>query len=605
MQKLLFFLFVAFFTTPLFAQNNCPNIYIQPIGNLLTVVRADSMPVDSNALVIWNVNDTSYNYLVTQTGVYTVRVLGGGCIRVDSIYFQMNNACSASLLRWPDQTFEIQATGQAPFTYLWSNGATTKTLLPSTEGYYSAQVMDATGCVVTTGAYWYKSGACAAQINIFQDSSLNGAPIAWLQAYPAPVAPISDWTYNWSTGESSVGIGAAQAGNYCVTITNRFTGCSASSCVFVQPNRFCRANVAATRIDAFNQTLNATIVPGTAVSYQWSTGSTVSNINVTAPGYYDVTITNDVGCTVTAGKNMWGQSLAINVMAGLDSIAPGRLDAEIFLIKYSPDQGGILTLADTFRTIYTWSAGTGYVYKQNIPPGEYLVKAALLPTSTLYEQYLPTYYENSAMWGGAKRVFVDAVSENSNNDVLIQMIEGQNTGGPGFIGGLVSEGANFGGIDVDGLNVFLMKMDGTPLYATLTHNGGHYEFENLPWGTYKLTIDMPGMKPVITVITIGPNQPSVPNVDFWIDNDSIALSDGEIIPASDFSVFPNPMSDYFWMELPENADLYFQNIQGQTVWSTNVTAGNIQVMVPAIPSGVYTITAKMQNGIKTAKIIKN
>ncbi|NJN78631.1 MAG: hypothetical protein HC803_10165 [Saprospiraceae bacterium] len=71
--------------------------------------------------------------------------------------------------------------------------------------------------------------------------------------------------------------------------------------------------------------------------------------------------------------------------------------------------------------------------------GLYLVKAALLPTDADYANYLPTYFIQSLNWSNAQ--YVGPVSWGLAAFINIQLVAGNNPGGPGFIGGLVVNGA--------------------------------------------------------------------------------------------------------------------------------------------------------------------
>jgi hypothetical protein len=76
-------------------------------------------------------------------------------------------------------------------------------------------------------------------------------------------------------------------------------------------------------------------------------------------------------------------------------------------------------------------------------------KAALLPGTPFYDDYLPSYYSGSLLWSGATPLLpLSNASWWGGCNIphfYIDLIPGQNPVGPGFIGGLVREGANLQG----------------------------------------------------------------------------------------------------------------------------------------------------------------
>ncbi len=93
---------------------------------------------------------------------------------------------------------------------------------------------------------------------------------------------------------------------------------------------------------------NVTLSANAGVSYQWSTGATTQNINITAPGAYWVIVTFAGGCTSTA-----------NI-----TIPPANTQAHIYLTENSgttPNDGilcgtNFLNISTDYGLSYQWSA---------------------------------------------------------------------------------------------------------------------------------------------------------------------------------------------------------------------------------------------------------
>jgi gliding motility-associated-like protein len=126
-----------------------------------------------------------------------------------------------------DGTITLNVTGgTSPYSYNWSNGATSQSLTNITEGWYSVIVTDFNLCTLT-------------------DSILITEPQTALQAYTKAYEATcfggdngkinltvsggtSTYTFNWSNGETTQNIDSLLAGNYTVVITD-FNGCTANS----------------------------------------------------------------------------------------------------------------------------------------------------------------------------------------------------------------------------------------------------------------------------------------------------------------------------------------------------------------------------------------
>ncbi|HRI58156.1 MAG TPA: T9SS type A sorting domain-containing protein, partial [Saprospiraceae bacterium] len=478
---------------------------------------------------------------------------------------------------------------------------------------YNVTVTSANGCQDWTYRYWYSATSCTVDIFTYADS----VPIsnsAWLSVQPQ--GNWADWHIEWSTGETSSTILVTTGGEYCVSATNLINGCVATACTWVQPDSACYVQINSLSLDPVTLQLSAVGGPDPLSTYAWSTGETTPDISITENGYYGVTVTNTAGCTVSGYTFVYpANDLSVQVLLS-DTTGTGNTGvfADIYLIQYDTAQGGILTAIDTVAT-YTWTNDWAFVNIQNIPAGQYLVKAALKPNSNGYATHLPTYYDDALLWSDATPVTVNAISGfYSNSTVYINLIPGQNPGGAGFIGGLVSQGANLtgGGDEAEslgegdpfsGANVVLTLPDGTPVATAVTGASGQYSFANLAWGTYILTLDIPGLTPVSITVTIGPGQPSVTSANFKVDENSIALPVQDIFPDKPVKIFPNPAHDMLTIELPASAELTLTNAQGQIVQHTLENGAVTRLPLHDLPAGIYFLTARMANSIQVLKVM--
>ncbi|HMX40769.1 MAG TPA: carboxypeptidase-like regulatory domain-containing protein, partial [Saprospiraceae bacterium] len=480
---------------------DCPPVVISQNGNKLKATAIDTTSIPLSYL--WSTGATTQEITTTPSPLaqqYSVTVtFSTGCTTVASISIPPASTCTASITYNADNTLTAQpGGGTAPYTYLWTPGNfTTPTIAPTVEDYYSVEITDANGCKAWTGLYWYSANQCSVNIFIQQDSFPGAGQWLYASTFGDPNA----WMYTWNNGSTGNFIYATAAGEYCVTATNVLSGCTATSCFWLQPGGACAASISGEQVDLSTWELSAAGSPAAISTYAWSNGASTPDITVNQPGYYAVTLTNADGCTVSAYYYLRPlKELLVSVNLSGDTSSnpsPGNgVHARLYLIRYDTAQGGTLTAVDTTDT-YSWNDWWALGAFKNVVPGYYLIKAALLPGSTGYADYLPTYYQSSLLWSDGTTFEHSSMSPyNSYEQANIVLVKGQNPGGPGFVGGLVSEGANFSGGQSDraegdplpGVSIVLTLPDGTPMGHATTDAQGQYSFPNLPWGTYVLTI---------------------------------------------------------------------------------------------------------------------
>lgn len=114
--------------------------------------------------------------------------------------------------------------GAAPFTYLWSNAATTDTIRNLAPGNYSVTVSDNAGCT-GTGAVLV-SDAAPLTTTLGNDVQVCESTTVVLNAEAGFT------TYAWSSGEATASISPTISNTYTVTVTDA-NGCTASDAVQV------------------------------------------------------------------------------------------------------------------------------------------------------------------------------------------------------------------------------------------------------------------------------------------------------------------------------------------------------------------------------------
>jgi len=125
-----------------------------------------------------------------------------------------------TLYQATDGTATVNATGGiSPYTYSWSNGASTSSVNNLASGNYTVDVVDANGCTATENFTILAGVDCSlfsANVTITNESSTNAVDGSIMVN---PSGGATPYTYNWSNGASSQNLTNVGEGIYSVTIT--------------------------------------------------------------------------------------------------------------------------------------------------------------------------------------------------------------------------------------------------------------------------------------------------------------------------------------------------------------------------------------------------
>lgn len=213
-------------------QTTQPNICT---GNNTGSIMASSAAPLSPIAYLWNTNPAQTTAAIAnlQPGNYTVTAsYQNTCIGMNSAIIQPPGGAAPAIAAQTEPTGctggsgSIQTTvtgGTAPYTYAWSNGATTPAIQQLTSGNYILTVTDAAGC--TARDTFFVPAPAALQISLGNDTTIcSGMPLT--------LSPGSFSSYLWSTGSTAPSITATAPGPYSVTVTAT-NGCTASVSVTI------------------------------------------------------------------------------------------------------------------------------------------------------------------------------------------------------------------------------------------------------------------------------------------------------------------------------------------------------------------------------------
>ena len=251
-----------------------------------------SQPGTSYYLYITDANGcTANDYVYVNSGLqfngYATQITHQGCNTMGSIKV-------------------VMATGTAPYSYTWSNGAHTDSIGGLTQGYYYVTVTDANGCSGTNSYYIYNNS----QLLVYADTSnpvchgSNG--LIRLYVYSG----ITPFTYSWSNNSSNntSSDSLLTTGTYQYTVSDG-GGCITSGSVHLTARgnfgiQF--SNTPAICPNPGSMTANVTGGAGGAYTYLWSNGSNAqTQNNLSGWTVLRVTVTDTAGCSVRATDSIY------------------------------------------------------------------------------------------------------------------------------------------------------------------------------------------------------------------------------------------------------------------------------------------------------------
>lgn len=253
--------------------------------------------------------------------------------------------------------------GTAPYSYVWSNGSTTKNISNLPPGNYTVSITDALGCPGESTFTVTEPTAIDIQGQAYDAScygSSNGTIIVTVNG------GTPDYTYHWSNGATTLSLINISSGNYSITVTDSKFCTSVQSYYVGQPSKL-EISSNTSNVSCFGANdgiISVSAYGGTsAYTYQWDNNSTESQLTQLGPGTYRVTVTDDHSCQATASFTLTEPSQLIgNVQttdASSNNVADGTAEA--------------IVNGATPPYTYLWSDGESGNKIVNLPVGSYSV----------------------------------------------------------------------------------------------------------------------------------------------------------------------------------------------------------------------------------------
>ncbi|MFN0015305.1 MAG: hypothetical protein ACKVU2_12225 [Saprospiraceae bacterium] len=552
----------------------------------------------------WNTNATTPNINNLPPGTYTVTVSAGGTC-TETAQFDVpdepntpnvSSTTTESTCDLPNGSITLSVSGGvAPYTFLWSNNATTQNLTNVPAGNYDVTVTGANGCTETATV---DLGNNNPPITVDGNVVASTTCIGGNGSITLNISPTGSYTFLWNTGATSQNLTNVPAGDYTVTVSGG--GSCSETADFAIPDEPNIPNINYNTIpstcDLPNGTINLSVSGGVApYAFLWSNNATTQNLTNAPAGSYAVTVTGANGCTATESMDLDNENPPITV------------DGNVLSNTTCLGGNGSITLSisPTGNYTYLWNTGATTPSITNQPAGDYSVTVSGGGTCTETADFTipdepntPNINYNtipstcdlpngsitvSASGGVAPYAYLwntGATTQNLTNvpagnyDVTVTGANGctatenitlDNDNPPITVDGNVLSNTTC----VGGNGSITLSISPTGSYTYLwSNNATTQNLNSLPPGDYSVTVTGGGSCTETADFTV-PDEPNTPNINYNTVPSTCELPNGSITVSVSGGVPP-----YAYL------------------WNTNATTQNLN----GVPTGPYSVTVTGANG---------
>ena len=307
----------------------------------------------------------SINYVLTVTD-------GAGCSATAGAFvpqpFQLTATATPSPLACsggPTGSVLTTVTGGTPvYTYWWGAGVTSPNRINVNSGNYNVTVTDGNGCTVAASAnipaYTPMVLSTTQVNNVCFGGSTGSIDLTVING-------LNPYSFSWSTGTGAQNISALANGTYTVTVTDGHA-CTASTAATITSPLFALAinsTIVGPDCNGANDgSISINVSNGNIpYTYNWGGGITSQNrVNLIA-GTYNLTATDNSGCTVTSSFNVT-QPTPVNITS---------TQTNITCFAGSDGSVNLNVTGGSAPYSYRWSDGPTVQNRNNVTAGTYTV----------------------------------------------------------------------------------------------------------------------------------------------------------------------------------------------------------------------------------------
>ena len=292
----------------------------------------------------WSNGSTNQNLTGLSSGGYTVTITdANSCTTTNSVNITQPGPLTStvsvsnpSCFGQPSGMINLAPIGgTAPYSYSWSNGATTQSIGSLSPGTYSVTLTDSKGCTTTNSATITQptqltTTVTSTNVNCYGDN--NGSASVSVSGGTPP------YIYSWSGGGNQSSKSNLTAGNYQLTVMDN-KGCTKIHNINIsQPNQLSisLSIFSYPTCGSSGGQINSTILGGTSpYTYLWSNGQTTQNLTNVTSGNYTLTVTDSKGCQITSSLNLGCSTSNVVVGEILGPVSVCNTTTATYQISYS------------------------------------------------------------------------------------------------------------------------------------------------------------------------------------------------------------------------------------------------------------------------------
>ncbi|MFN4977457.1 MAG: SprB repeat-containing protein [Bacteroidota bacterium] len=258
----------------------------------------------------WSNGATTEDLSGIAAGIYSVTVTDSNlCFLKDTFEVKQPDASLDFSLKQVDVlcygdssgSIDLDVTGGTkPYSYTWSNGATTEDLSNVKAGVYAVLVTDDKGCSKEDSIEVLQPKSALSVRAKITDVLCKGDETGSIDITVS--GGTASYQFSWSSGEDTEDISGKSAGVYYVLITDANQCTLKDTFEIEEPTEKLSVSGSATDLKCYNDqsgSIDITVAGGiVSYSYSWSNGSTSEDLTGISAGTYTVTVTDKNGCFV-------------------------------------------------------------------------------------------------------------------------------------------------------------------------------------------------------------------------------------------------------------------------------------------------------------------